>query len=252
MADLSPAQLDTLRSDLWFGSLPSDLASDLIAKGVLRTLAAGQHLFFRGDPPDGLYAVLGGTLRVSGLTEAGKEAVLSLVEAPTWLGEIALFDRLPRTHDVLAEDETTVMHVRLADIDQMLRMTPQHWQQFGILMALKTRLVFISLEDLSLLPPEGRLARRLVWMVQSAAATQREGKVRLNVSQGNLALMLSMSRQTANRALMALQAQGIIRVAYGVIEVLDREALADVAHLTFTERKVLAHLLGPAADGHGA
>lgn len=245
MAVLTPAHIETLRTDLWFGQLPPALADELLARAQLKTLAAGQHLFFRGDPPDGLYAVLSGTLRVSGMTEAGKEAVLSLIDPPTWLGEIALFDRLPRTHNVSAETEARVLHVRLVDIDQILQESPAHWQHFGVLMALKTRLVFIGLEDLSLLPPEGRLARRLVWMVQSAG--RHQGTTRLSVSQANLALMLSMSRQTANRAVMALQSQGIVRVSYGVIEVLDAAALADVARLSAMERKVLVHLLGAAA-----
>jgi len=54
---------------------------------------------------------------------------------------------------------------------------------------------------------------------------------------------LSMSRQTANRALMALQQSGVVTVAYGSIEVLDTDRLADIAHLSTTERRMLDQAL---------
>lgn len=86
----------------WFSHLPDDFQRSLLAAARLRTLAAGQLLFKRGDPPCGLYAVLDGAVRISAVNAQGKEAVLSLVETPYWFGEICLFDGLPRTHDALA------------------------------------------------------------------------------------------------------------------------------------------------------
>lgn len=82
---LTSAQLDLLRTDPWFGSLSADFASHLLALAEPRRLLAGETLFLRGDPPCGLYAVLDGALRVSGGTEAGKEAILSLLDPPVGL-----------------------------------------------------------------------------------------------------------------------------------------------------------------------
>lgn len=242
MADLSPAQLDTLRTDLWFGSLPPDLASSLIERGVRRRLSHAQHLFFRGDPPDGSYAVLFGTLRVSGVTSQGKEALLSLLDPPVWFGEIALFDKLPRTHDVQAEGEATVLHVLLADLQAMLDAQPRWWPHFGALLSLKTRLLLINHEGQSLVSQEGMLARRLLWMVRSSGGGFGLDRVRLKINQETLGLMLSMARQTVNRILKDLEARGVLRVNYGVVEVIDFVKLADVAELSPMERKVLRHL----------
>ena len=242
MAILIPEQLALLRRDIWFGALDTRLAEALTEVAVRRVLSPGQHLFFRGDPPDGLYAVLDGTLRVSGVTEAGKEAVLSLLEPPTWFGEISLFDRLPRTHDVSAEGTVLLLHVRQGDLEAMLARQPRYWRDLGVLMALKARLAFINLEDLALLPPDVRLARRLVWLAQSADPRREQAVCRLVLSQSALAAMVFMSRQTANQGLMALQAQGILHVAYGAIEVLDRGRLIEAARLSPMERSVLLQL----------
>lgn len=232
-----------LSSDYWFGQLPAAMADRLLSLATIRQFQDGQALFFRGDAPDGLYAVLSGTLRVAGVSQDGKEALLTLLEPTSWFGEISVFDKLPRTHDVSALGHATVLFVRMADLDALLLVEPQWWRHFGVLMAFKTRLFMINMEDLALLSPEGRLARRLFWMAQSSVQEQADGRVKLVVNQANLAAMLSMSRQTANRALMALQQSGVVTVAYGSIEVLDTDRLADIAHLSLTERRMLDQAL---------
>ncbi|RTL32874.1 MAG: Crp/Fnr family transcriptional regulator [Burkholderiales bacterium] len=246
---ITPQVLALLRADPWFGSVPKDFEQDLLNLATPRRLQHGEHLFFRGDAPDGLYAMLEGTLRVSGVTEAGKEAILSLVDAPNWFGEIALFDRLPRTHNAVAEGGVKLLHVPQADLLTLLARSPHYWRELGVLMALRLRLTFISMEDLALLPAEIRLARRLVWLVEASALTPNEGPCVVPISQTQLGLMLSLSRQTTNQVLQSLQDQGVLRVAYGRIEVLDRARLMDLASVSSTEKRILSQLQGAGPKG---
>jgi CRP/FNR family transcriptional regulator, cyclic AMP receptor protein len=242
---ITPQVLALLRADPWFGSVSGEFEAALLALATPRRLQNGEHLFMRGDPPDGLYAMLEGALRVSGVTEAGKEAILSLVDAPSWFGEIALFDRLPRTHNAVADGAVRLLHVPQAALLALLEQAPQHWRELGVLMALRLRLTFISMEDLALLPAEARVARRLVWLVEASALTPNHGPCSLPISQSQLGLMLSLSRQTTNQILQGLQDLNVLRVAYGRIEVLDRERLMVLAGISSTERRILSQLQGP-------
>jgi CRP/FNR family cyclic AMP-dependent transcriptional regulator len=239
---ITPDVLAMLRADPWFGSIPRELEEALLALATPRRLQHGEHLFFRGDPPCGLYAMLEGTLRVSGVTEAGKEAILSLVEAPSWFGEISLFDQLPRTHNAVADGPVRVLHVPQKELVALLARAPHFWRELGVLMALRLRLAFISMEDMALLPADARLARRLVWLVEASALTPANGPCSLPISQTQLGMMLSLSRQTTNQILQTLQEQQVLRVAYGRIEVLDRVRLMAVARVSLNERRILHHL----------
>lgn len=239
---LTPDVLARLRSGPWFGSISAELEADLLDLAVSKRLQPGEHLFFRGDAADGLYAVLDGCLRISGVTEAGKEAILSLVDAPNWFGEIALFDRLPRTHNASAEGPTSLLHVPAAGLNRLLAQKPHHWRDIGVLMALRLRLVLIGLEDMALLPAEGRLARRLVWLVETSSMGQGPGPCVVPISQAQLGMMLSLSRQTTNQILQTLQDQGVLRVSYGRMEILDRERLMQVAGVSAGERQVLSQM----------
>jgi CRP/FNR family cyclic AMP-dependent transcriptional regulator len=212
-----------LRSGRWFASLPEELQDALVDAGRLRTLGADEHLFARGEPPTGLFALLDGAIRVSGTSESGREALLALLEPPAWFGEISVFDGQPRTHDAISDGESRVVQVPQAPLLQLLDGNPRWWRDLGLLAAGKLRLAFIAMEDMVLLPIAQRLARRLSLMAEGYG--ERSGRRTVEVSQDQLAMMVSTSRQTANQVLKEMEHKGLIRVSYGSIEILDLDGL---------------------------
>ncbi|HSC83398.1 MAG TPA: Crp/Fnr family transcriptional regulator [Pseudomonas sp.] len=227
------ANPDTLRATLlsghWFSHLPSALQDALLDLACQRQLEPGQRLFRRGDPPCGLYAVLEGAIRVGAVNRAGKEALLTLVEAPYWFGEISLFDGQPRTHDAYAEGPTRLLLVPQAELLALLEREPCYWRDFSLLMSQKLRLTFIALEEMSLLPAAPRLARRLLLMAEGYGEVGERRS--LHLAQEQLALMLALSRQTTNQILKELQARGALRLTYGEIEILDLQLLRQAADI---------------------
>ncbi|MGY4535395.1 CRP/FNR family cyclic AMP-dependent transcriptional regulator [Pseudomonas sp. TE3786] len=225
--DHSLPYLSLLRTGHWFSTLPAALQDELLGSAALRRLQGGERLFHRGDQPCGLYAVVEGAVRVGAVSVNGKEALLTLVEPPYWFGEISLFDGQPRTHDAFAEGPTVLLHVPQAVLTALLQRQPAYWRDFALLMSQKLRLAFIALEQISLLPAAPRLAQRLLMIADNYG----EGDPRrvLHLAQEQLALMLAISRQTTNQILKDLQAQGIVRLTYGEIEIVDIQRLREVA-----------------------
>ncbi len=211
----------------WFASLPEALQGFLLQAAQLRTLTAGQRLFARGEAPDGVYCLVSGAVRIGGLTAAGQEALLVVLEPPQWFGEIALFDREPRTHDAWAEADSALAHVPQDALQRLLLEQPLYWQHFGRLLTQKLRMVFTGLEDTALLPPTPRVARRLANIATGYGAWSDRSKRVLTVSQKQLGLMLSLSRQTVNQSLGELEAAGAIRRTRGAIEIIDLAKLSD-------------------------
>lgn len=219
--------LARLQQGHWFAALPAELQGALLGMAQVLQLEAGQRLFRRGDRPSGLYAVVEGAMRIGAVSESGKEALLTLVEPPYWFGEISLFDGLPRTHDAFAESASTLLLVPQGELLALLEEQPRYWRDVALLMSQKLRLAFIALEEISLLPAAPRLARRLLLIAENYG----EGEPRrvLHLAQEQLALMLAVSRQTTNQILKELEAQGILRLSYGEIEVLDLQRLRRAA-----------------------
>lgn len=223
--------LPTLARGRWFAGLPAELAQALLGMAQLRALQAGEALFLRGDPACGLYAVVRGAVDISGAgghSDQGRAALLTRLEPPAWFGEIALFDRAVRTHDARAAAACTLVHVPQEPLLAWLDRHPAHWHALALLLTDKLRTAFIAIEELALTPAPQRLARRLVMMAEgygqwsgSAPASRRS----IALSQEDLSLMLSISRQTANQILRDLQARELVRVHRGAIEICDLDGL---------------------------
>lgn len=220
----------------WFRGLPPELAAHMQHMAQPRLLSPGEWLFRRGDAPCGIYAVARGSLSISGtaaLQENTRTALLTLIEAPSWLGEIALFDGEPRTHDACANTACALLQIPIAPLREWLDATPQHWQPMALLLTHKLRASLIALEEQTVLPAAQRIMCRLVQMAMGneqwadRTRTHRE----LAVSQEQLARMLGLSRQTTNQILQELQLAGWLQLRRGKLEVLDLPALKDAAQM---------------------
>ncbi len=218
---LTGQELAVLSADPWFTALNRAQQQHLLSLGRKRQLSAGQPLFSRGDAFCGIYVLLAGQLLISGLHQSGRQALLTLLTPGQWLGEIALFDQKPRTHDAAALEDTVLWHIPRAALQQLVSTEPLWWQAFGQLLTSKLRQVFVELEDRTVLSAEQRLARRLCQLSQQQA--------NVPLQQEQLGQLLSLSRQTINQLLRQLAAQGLIQTQYGGITVLNRPALLQLA-----------------------
>lgn len=219
--------LTALKTGRWFSVLPEPMQQALLADAQIKTLAQQQVLFSRGDAFDGIYCVVKGALRITGSTAAGKEALLTVIEPYNWIGEIALFDGLARTHDAIATQASVLVNVPQASLDAMLTEHPSWWRWFGLLLTYKMRVVFVAMEDAALLTAPQRVARRLVFMAEGYGEfTDRSRRV-LPLPQEQLAAMLSLSRQTINQVLRQFEAQGLLKLHYRELEVLDLGGLRE-------------------------
>jgi CRP-like cAMP-binding protein len=222
--------LPLLRTGRWFGQLAPALTDGLLGMARLRQLQAGESLFLRDDPPCGLYALLRGSVRISGQSGSGhaaREAVLVLLSPPQWFGEISVFDGSARTHDAYAVEPTTLLQIPHEDLLAWLAQHPHHWRDLAVLMADKLRLAFVSMEEQTVLPAPQRLARRLLIMARGYGQshdTERSLRV-LAVTQEQLAMMIGISRQTTNQILRDFKERGVLQVQRGAIELLDLDAL---------------------------
>lgn len=210
----------------WFATLTQAQQQQLLSGAHMIQLDQGSRLFARGDSFDGIYVVLSGAVLISGLHASGKEALLTIVSCGDWFGEIALFDQQSRTHDATASTASTLFHLPASFLQTLLTQQPLWWQLFGRLLTEKVRLVFQALEDISLQPAKVRLARRLLMLCRLQG---QQPQYQLPIQQEQLGQLLSLSRQTTNQLLQQLAQQGVVRLAYASIEVIDPQLLQQLA-----------------------
>lgn len=223
--DVDAAALrQALCQEHWFGGCPPALQDALLTHGRLRRLASGETLYTRDAPFEhALYCVVEGALCIGSTDVHGLPSLLVYLEPHHWFGELPLIDGQPRTHDAVADGATAVLCVPNTRLQAWLESHPVHWRDIARLCASKLRVAYQVLGEPGSLPQ--RLARRLWLVAHGFGSRGTDPRLRLNLSQEQLAHMLGASRQSINMALRSLEQSGVITQHYRGIEVLDIEAL---------------------------
>ena len=213
-----------LETTPWFRGLSVELRDYLVRHASLVTLERGEFLYRRGEQSYGLYAVLGGALAIGTVGVDGKEALLAVLGPTAWVGEISLFDGLPRPNNASAFSRTLLLHVPETALKELLDATPRYWRDFALLLAQRLRVSFDNAEAMTLLPAAQRVANRLL-TIAGGYGGLNAAQSRIRLSQDSLASMVSLSRQTTNQLLKNLESQRIVSLKSGEITILDFDRL---------------------------
>jgi hypothetical protein len=77
----------------------------------------------QGEPGDAMYLVLEGEVRVRMMIN-GKETLLAVLSAGDFFGEIALFDHGPRSADVVANEDSTLLKISASGFQRLAAEAP--------------------------------------------------------------------------------------------------------------------------------
>jgi CRP/FNR family cyclic AMP-dependent transcriptional regulator len=192
--------------------------------------AAGQTIFSRGDPGDGIFFVTEGRIRISVLTAEGHELSFTHALPGDVIGEIAVIDRQPRSAGATALVDVHAMLLSAAATDRLMAAHPAIVRAFLHLLCARLREVSDHLETVALLPIEARVARFLLDMLarNSTGSAEEQPRIKLGMSQSEMSLLLGASRPKVNAALVALEQAHVIARAGDLLEC--AEMLAENAH----------------------
>ena len=219
---------DTLRACGLFTHADDATLDALAAALRVRRFRKGETVFHQGDPGDALFIVASGSVKVVLPSDEGAEpAIVAVLGAGEFFGELAILDGAPHSATIVAVEatETLVLHrdafLRLIDTEPELRR--------ALLASLATEIRRLTghVEDLHFLDLPGRLASR-IGRLAGGEARGADGSVRIPwpYTQSELAGMIGGSRQSVNRLLADLVDEGLVRLERDVLIVPDPDRLA--------------------------
>jgi CRP/FNR family cyclic AMP-dependent transcriptional regulator len=209
-------------------SLAATERTELLALTRARSFARDEVLCSAGDRADALHLVASGRLGVSVSLPSGSTAMLSVLGAGDYFGELSLLrasDR--RTATVRALEPSVTMAIGGAAFRRLCEQRPRVERALTALLAdqvdvLSRHLLEALYEGLDL-----RVRRRLAELAQTYG--NGDGAVHLPLTQSQLAELAGGTRPTVNQILRRLEARGVVALGRGRVTVLDSGALAPTA-----------------------
>ncbi|MTI43364.1 CRP-like cAMP-binding protein [Roseibium hamelinense] len=194
---------DFLRNSFSLEGLSEDLALELSKLARPMKISAGTILFETGDPGNGCYAVLEGSLKVSILSVDGDEQLLAVLGPGDLVGELALLDGRPRSATVSALKEAQLAFVDKSAFERFADQNPAVYRHMLCIVGKRLRHANDVLAARSFLPLPGRVAQTLLQLSDTFGKTLDDGRVLIHykLSQADIANMSGAARENVSRVL---------------------------------------------------
>jgi len=209
-------------------NLSAESKRAVMATMVRRKYATGHTLFFEGDPGDSLHLLAKGRVAIRVSTPAGDVATLTVLGPGDCFGEQALLTQeARRTASAVALQPTETMLLHRAEFQALLHQHPSIADVLVEVMAEQVRRLSRLVLDAHFVDADRRVYRRTADL---AAMEHGQPPFTIVMTQDDIATMAGTTRPTANRALKALEDQGLLELARGRIIVLQPDQLATLAY----------------------
>jgi CRP/FNR family transcriptional regulator len=236
---LPPVGLDTgsrraketlLESTPLFTDLPPGVLSRIADRSLWREYRRRQAIHFPGEPADAIFVLRHGRVKVSRLSEDGKEITLNLVGANEALGEECLLDAV--TRETLAEvlEPAQALRISREELLPVLQAHPPFALAVARLMSGRRRTAESRLEEMIFRTVRGRLAALLTRLARSdGRATDGGILLDLSLAHQDLAGQIGSTRETTTLTLNEFRRGGLLRIDHCRILIRDLAGLEAIA-----------------------
>ncbi|MCB1492014.1 MAG: Crp/Fnr family transcriptional regulator [Rhodobiaceae bacterium] len=215
------------------GGLPDALADEIVKIARVVPLTSGKVLFQAGDPGNGFYSVLDGSLKVSLISAEGLEQLLDVLGPGSVVGELAIFDGRPRSATVTALKESKLAFIDRHSFERVAEEQPAIYRHMLKIVGGRLRHANDVFAARCFLPMNGRIAQTLLQLADTFGKEVDRERILIHykVSQADLANMSGMARENASRILNIWKRDGLISRISGYYCIEDKQALEAAAAL---------------------
>jgi CRP/FNR family transcriptional regulator, nitrogen oxide reductase regulator len=219
---LNKDDINFLKQSPVFSALNENELQDMVSLVKERRLVPDEVIFWEDDPSDWFYIVLRGKVKVTKMTSAGKEIILSFFGPGEIIGEVAVFENKPYPATAQSVIESRLISIRKSDFLNFLLKHPEVSLKIIGVLSGRLRESQSRLRDLAGEKVEQRLARLLLMLSSKLGST-------LPFTRQELSDMTGTTTETTIRVLSQWKNRSIIRSVRGEIIIADESKLKLIA-----------------------
>jgi CRP/FNR family transcriptional regulator, cyclic AMP receptor protein len=198
----------------------------LRARGVPRRFQPGTAIFHQQGVADRVLVILDGCVKLSRLSEDGKEVILAIRGPGDLIGEMSAIDGRPRSATATALDPVEALGVAVPDFIAYLERHPRVALVVLRMLGARLRESDAMRVELSAQDSMGRVAARIVELCERFGDDVGAGvQIDLPISQEELAGWTGCSRDSVVKALHSMRGLGWLETGRRRITVLSLEDL---------------------------
>lgn len=202
---------ELLRSVPIFSDLNQNDINKISERMVSRTYDKGRVILLEEATGETFFVIAGGSVKVTRLSDDGREVILAILGEGDFFGEMSLLDGAGRSANVISLDNSEVLTLSRNDFLEILETYPKIAISLLEELTMRLRKSDQQIESLSLSNVEHRIGMTLIRLSEELGRI-KNGKVRIvNFPfQQDIANMAGTSRETVSRTFTLFEEKGMI------------------------------------------
>ncbi len=206
------SKTDHLRNVPIFTDLSDSDLNRIASKMVSRYYEKGQMILLEESTGETFFIITSGTVKVTRLSDDGREVILALLGESDFFGEMSLLDGEVRSANIVANEDAEVMTLSRRDFLECLETYPKIAIALLEELAVRLRKSDQQIESLSLSDSEQRIGITLIRLAEERGTIKRGDVTVQNLPyQQDIANMAGTSRETVSRTLKLLEDKKLVK-----------------------------------------
>ena len=206
------SKVDLLQTVPIFSELPTSALEKISAKMIPRSYKKDKMILLEEGQGETFFVITKGNVKVTRLSDDGREVILAILGECDFFGEMALLDGEGRSANIVAGEDASVLTLSRKDFLDCLEQYPKIAIALLEEMAIRLRKSDQQIESLSLSDSEQRIGITLGRLAEELGKIKL-GDVTIDVLpfQQDIANMAGTSRETVSRTLKLLEEKELIK-----------------------------------------
>lgn len=231
MIGVGSATLVTGGAEAAFGGdepFPVGLRDAYLARARLMKVRRGQIIISEGSETTEVYLIRRGKVQISLFSPHGREVILRDMGPNLIFGELAAIDRLARSANVVALEDSLLAHMRGEEFIDFLGAVPQAGLWMSQLLVARIRNLTSRAFELATLPVAGRVHSELLRFARESGVEADRVVIHPMPTHADLAARIGTHREAVTRELNLLSSEGILRQSGRKVEILSVARLQSI------------------------
>lgn len=212
-----------------FADLAEETLNKIALLGKRKSYEKDSVILLENDSGSALFVIISGKVKVSRVSDDGREVILSILADSDFFGEMAILDGLSRSANVTAIEDVEIFMIQRSDFLDLLYNHPE--VSIALMQELTKRLraADMKIKSLSLKDAEGKVATVILQLADDIGRI-KQGVVEIEKLpfQQDLANMAGTSRETISRTIHQFAKKGLIELDGSKLRILNYEKFKEM------------------------
>ncbi|MEJ2181920.1 MAG: Crp/Fnr family transcriptional regulator [Nitrospirota bacterium] len=183
-------------------------------------------IFAEGDPSEWFYFVVKGKVKITKLSQDGKEIILEVIGPDEFFGGIAVVRGFPYPANAVAMEDTEAAKISRRDLLKVLERFPELAMKIVQSLGERMKESHEMTKTIALEKVGARIAALLLKLASKSGRESPEGiEIGLRLTKQDIAEMVGTTVETSIRTMSQFKKQGLIEEKEGRIVIKDRAGL---------------------------